>query len=288
MASKKNPVVKSVYRRQLASNLKELRERAGMTMAEVAAAIEVNQGSLSRIESGDRGTSPLLVRAMLDCYGVTSRTVRENILNLVRADAAERQQWWRKYADAINNIGFGSYLTLESSATSLRTYEAALVPGLLQTEEYARALMTEAGIDVAPDRTEALVQLRMERKKRLEGAGAVKLWAVIEEAAIHRIKDSPALLKGQLEQLVAMGDRTNITIQLMPFSAGLYPGLGGSFMLLGFAPPNPDVVWLDNGLVIVERSTDVERYAATFNGLQTRALGAAETRSRIHHIIEEL
>ena len=290
MASKKTPVVKSVYRRQLASRLKELRERAGLTMAEVAAAIEINQGSLSRIESGDRGTSPILVRAMLDRYGVIDPVVRDDVLDLVRADAAQRQQWWRKYAAAINNAGFGGFLALESSASSLRNYEPSLIPGLLQTEGYARAVMTGMGIDLAPDRAEELVKLRMERKKQLEGGDGCTLWAVIDEAALHRIKDSPALLKGQLEHLLVMGDRTNVTIQLMPFNASFYPGLQGPFVLMGFAPPNPDVVWVDNGpySVFIESSADVERYTKVFDHLRARAFGPPETRSRIYHMIEEL
>lgn len=288
MASKRTPVVKSVYRRQLASTLKDLREQADLTMAEVAAAIEINPGSLSRIESGDRGTSPILVRAMLDCYGVTDRVVREDILDLVRADAAQRQQWWRKYAAAVNSVGFGSYLTLESSATSLRNYEPSLIPGLLQTEEYARVLMTELGVDVPPERIESQVKLRIERQKRLESADGCELWAVIDETAIRRIEDAPMLLKGQLEHLLVMSDQTNVTIQLMPFDTGIYHGLDGPFMLMGFAPPTPDVVWVDNVSVFFENPADVERYITRFDRLQARALGPAETRSRIHHIIEEL
>ncbi|WP_035847311.1 helix-turn-helix domain-containing protein [Kitasatospora azatica] len=290
MAPKRSPALKSVYRRQLASRLKELRERADLTMAEVAAAIEVNQGSLSRIESGDRGTSPILVKAMLDCYGVTDPVVREDILDLVRADAAQRQQWWRKYSAVINTTRYGGYLALESSASSLHNYEPTLMPGLLQTEEYARKVITAMRVDLTPDQVEDLVKVRMARKKLLEGPDACKLWAVIDEAAIRRIEDSPAVLKGQLEHLVVMGDRMNVTIQLMPFSAGFHPGLDGSFVLMGFAPPNPDVVWVENGpnSVYFEGSADVERYTGVFDHLRARALGPPETRSRIYRMIEEL
>lgn len=290
VAWKRSPALKSVYRRQLSARLKELREKAELTMAEVAKAIEINQGSLSRIESGDRGTSPVLAKAMLDCYGVTDPAVREDIVDLVRADTAQRQQWWRKYSAVINTTRYGGYLALEFSANSLRNYEPALMPGLVQTEEYARQVITAMRVDLTSEQVDDLVNVRMARKKMLEGDDACKLWAVIDEAAIRRIEGAPAVLKGQLEHLLSMEARMNVTIQLLPFSAGFHPGLDGSFVLMGFAAPNPDVVWVENGpnSVYFEGPADVERYTGIFDHLRARALGPPETRSRINSMIKEL
>jgi len=290
MAWKRNPAQQSVYRRQLSSRLKELRDTSGLTLTEVAKTVEVNQGSLSRIETGERGTTPVLVKALLDAYEVTDPAVREDILDLVRADMAQRNTWWRKYSAVINTTQYGGYLALESSAITLRSYEPLLMPGLLQTADYARQVITAMRVDLDAKQISALVDVRMQRQSLLQGEDAPKLWAVIDEAAIRRMSGSPAVLKGQLEHLLAVEPRTNITLQLLPFDAGFHPGLYGSFMLMGFPEPNPDVVWVENltNSVYFEGSSDVERYTEVFDHLRASALGTPETRSRITSMIKEL
>ncbi|MFF0292525.1 helix-turn-helix transcriptional regulator [Kitasatospora sp. NPDC004614] len=289
--AKRNPAPKSVYRRQLASRLKELRDARELTLTQVAEVVEVNQSSLSRIENGDRGTTPLLVKALLDCYQVIDPVEREDILDLVRADQAQRQQWWKKYSAVINTTQYGGYLALESSATSLRSYEPQLMPGLLQTADYARRVITEMRVDLTAKQIDALVTVRMERQDKLLGReDAPKLWAVIDEAAIRRIGSNRTVLKGQLEHLLEVSPRPGITLQLLPFSAGFHPGLYGSFMLMGFPDSNPDVVWVENltNSVYFEGSEDVERYTEVFDHLRARALGPPETRSQINKILKEL
>ncbi|BAJ29075.1 MULTISPECIES: helix-turn-helix transcriptional regulator [Kitasatospora] len=289
--AKRNPAPQSVYRRQLASRLKELRDARELTLTEVAGIVEVNQSSLSRIENGERGTTPVLVKALLDCYEVTDPVEREDILDLVRADQAQRQQWWKKYSTVINTTQYAGYLALESSATSFRSYEPQLVPGLLQTADYARQVITAMRVDLTARQVDALVTVRMERQEKvMDRPDAPKLWAVIDEAAIRRIAGSPSVLKGQLEHLLAVAPSPNLTVQLLPFSAGFHPGLYGSFMLMGFPEPNPDVVWVENltNSVGFEGSEDVERYAEVFDHLRARALGPPETRGQINKILKEL
>ncbi|MFD8477934.1 helix-turn-helix transcriptional regulator [Kitasatospora sp. NPDC059673] len=289
--AKRNPAPKSVYRRQLASRLKELRDDRELTLTQVAEVVEVNQSSLSRIENGDRGTTPVLVKALLDCYQVIDPGEREDILDLVRADQAQRQQWWKKYSAVINTTQYGGYLALESSATSLRSYEPQLMPGLLQTADYARRVITEMRVDLTAKQIDALVTVRMERQEKLLGrADAPKLWAVIDEAAIRRIGSNRTVLKGQLEHLLDVSPRPGIALQLLPFVAGFHPGLYGSFMLMGFPDSNPDVVWVENltNSVYFEGSEDVERYTEVFDHLRARALGPPETRSQITKILKEL
>lgn len=290
MAWKRNPAPQSVYRRQLSSRLKELRDQANLTLTEVAKTVEVNQGSLSRIETGERGTTPVLVKALLDAYGVTDAETREDILDLVRADQAQSKPWWRKYSAVINTTQYGGYLALEASANTFRNYEPQLVPGLLQTSDYAREVITAMRVDLDAKQIEALVTVRMGRQAILQGEGAPKLWAVIDEAALRRIAGSPAVLKGQLEHLLALAKRPNITVQLLKFAAGFHPGLYGSFMLMGFPEPNPDVVWVENltNSVYFEDSADVDRYTEVFDHLRARALGPPETRARLGTMIKEL
>ncbi|MER7703915.1 helix-turn-helix transcriptional regulator [Kitasatospora sp. NPDC097605] len=288
MAWKRNPAPPSVYRRQLSARFKELRSQAGLTLTEVSAIVEVSQGSLSRIETGDRGTTPVLAKALLDCYGITDPAAREDVLDLVRADAAQRQPWWKKYSAVINTTKYGGYLALESSADSLRTYETELVPGLLQTEEYARQVIGNMRFDLDPHQVEALVQVRMGRRELLAGDNAIKLWAVIDEAAFRRVPD-PAVLDGQLEHLLQMMTETNITVQLLPFSAGFHPGLDGPFVLMGFPDPNPEVVWMENGpnSVYFEGVEEVTHYTEVFDHLRARALGPPETHAYLTSMLKE-
>jgi Domain of unknown function (DUF5753) len=261
-----------------------------MTLSEVGQIIEVNQGSLSRIMNGDRGTSPVLVKAILDCYGVTDPAAREDILDLVRADQAQRNKWWRKYSAVINTTQYGGYLELEQSATSLRSYEPQLIPGLLQTPEYARQVITAMRMDLDAKQVRTLVDVRMGRQTILAGEAAPELWAVIDEAAFRRVESRPSILKEQLEQLLDAELRPNITLQLLPFEIGFHPGLYGSFMLMGFPEPNPDVVWVENltNSVYFEEPGDVGRYTEVFDHLRATALAPPETRIRIKDILKEL
>jgi len=261
-----------------------------MTLATVAEALEVNQGSLSRIETGKRGTTLILTKALLDCYGVKDKAAREDILDLVRADMAQRNAWWRKYSAVLNPTQYSGYLTLESSATTLRSYQPQLMPGLLQTEEYARQVITAMRVDLDPDSIEALVAVRMARQELLEGDDAPKLWAVLDESAVRRAEAHPAVLKEQLEHLLNISPRPNITLQFLPFDVGFHPALYGPFVLMGFPEPNPHLVWVESltDSVCLEKAADVERYTEVFDHLRATALGPPETRSRIKEMIKEL
>lgn len=291
MANKKNHIPpQSVYRRQLAAALKQLREEAFLTLSEVAEAVEVHQGSLSRIETAKRGTTPVLVNALLDMYGLDDEKRREDLLDLVRADNAQRKTWWRKYSTLMNPTQYSGYVTLESSAKEFRWYEAQLIPGLLQTEDYARQVITAMRMDLSKQQIDALVKVRMQRQALLTEDDAPKLWAVIDEAAIERLRHSPDILKEQLEHLLEAGLRTNVTLQFLPFDIGFHPALYGSFNIMSFAEPSPDVVWIENptNSVCFETHEDVGHYTEVFDHLRATALGPTETRDRIEHIIREL
>ncbi|MFJ6770118.1 helix-turn-helix domain-containing protein [Kitasatospora sp. NPDC091257] len=278
-----------MYRRQLAPRLKALREAIpGLTLAAVAEAVEITQGSLSRIETGQRGTTPVLLKALLDHYGVTDPEVREDLLDLVRADNAQRNSWWRKYSALMAPTQYSGYVALESSATSLHSYEAQIIPGLLQTEAYARAVISAMRVDLDARGIEDLVEVRMRRQELLTSDQAPKLWAVIDEAALRRLRGTPALLEGQLRHLREMSLRPNIVVQILPFDIGLHPAGYGSFMAMEFAA-TPAVVWVENltKSVCLEAPEDVERYDEVFDHVRARALGPPETRTRITEMIKE-
>ncbi|WP_326754141.1 helix-turn-helix domain-containing protein [Streptomyces hirsutus] len=291
MALKRKLVPQSVYRRQLAARLRELREAAGLTLTEVAEQIEVNQGSLSRIETGERGTTPVLVRALLDCYAVTDTDVHDDVLDLVRADKEQQKPWWRKYSTVLTPTRYDGYLALEAGATALANYQPLLVPGLLQTEDYARAVIAQMRPDLTPDQVDALVKVRMERQdSRLSGERPAYLRAVLDEAVLHRVVGSPAVMREQFDHLVQAGEQPNVTIQILPFSLGAHPGLYGPFVILTFPQPTAPLVWLENpnNSVYLEFESDVQNYMGIFDQLRASALSPAETRTRLTRIAEEL
>ncbi|MEV6408403.1 MULTISPECIES: helix-turn-helix domain-containing protein [Streptomyces] len=291
MALKRKLVPQSLCRRQLAARLRELREASGLTLSEVAEQIEVNQGSLSRIETGERGTTPVLVRALLDCYAITDDHVRNDVLDLVRADREQQKPWWRKYATVLTSTRYDGYLALEAGATALANYQPLLVPGLLQTEDYARAVITKMRPDLASDQVDALVMVRMERQdSRLSGERRAHLCAVLDEAVLHRVIGSPMVMRQQFAHLLLVGEQENITVQLLPFSVGAHPGLYGPFVILTFPQPTAPLIWLENpyNSVYLEAESDVQNYMDIFNYLRASALSPDETRTRITRTAEEL
>lgn len=291
MALKRTLVPQSLYRRQLAAQLRELRESAYLTLAEVADRIEVNQGSLSRIETGERGTTPVLVRALLDCYGVHDDARRDDILDLVRADKEQQKPWWRKYSTVLTATRYDGYLALEAGATALASYQPMLVPGLLQTEDYARAVITQMRRELTPPEAESLVKVRMERQEsRLGGDHPTQLCAILDEAVLRRTIGSPAVMREQFTHLMEASEQPNITLQLLPFALGAHPGLYGPFVILTFPQPTRPLVWLENpkNSVYLESDDDVENYTEIFDQLRACALDPAETRTRITQIAKEL
>ncbi|MFE9181093.1 helix-turn-helix domain-containing protein [Streptomyces sp. NPDC007126] len=291
MALKRKLVPQSVYRRQLAARLRELREASGLTLTEVSEQIEVNQGSLSRIETGERGTTPVLVRALLDCYAVTDTELRDDILDLVRADKEQQKPWWRKYSTVLTPTRYDGYLALEAGAVALANYQPLLVPGLLQTEDYARTVIAQMRPDLGADQVGALVKVRMERQEsRLSGERPAELRAVLDEAVLHRVIGSPTVMRRQFAHLAQVGEQPNVTIQLLPFTLGAHPGLYGPFVIITFPAPTAPLVWLENpnNSVYLESQSDVQNYTATFDQLRASALSPAETRTRLIRTAEEL
>ncbi|WP_328500867.1 helix-turn-helix domain-containing protein [Streptomyces sp. NBC_00457] len=291
MALKRSLVPQSVYRRQLAARLRELRDTAGLTLTEVAEQIEINQGSLSRIETGERGTTPVLVRALLDCYGVDDPAQRADVLDLVRADKEQQKPWWRKYSTVLTATRYDGYLALEAGAVSMANYQPMLVPGLLQTEDYARAVISQMRMELTAPELESLVKVRMERQSsRLGVEQPAKLWAILDEAVLRRTIGSAEVMRDQLRKLVEASEQPHITVQLLTFELGAHPGLYGPFVILTFSDPTPNLVWLENpkNSVYLEATDDVDNYTEIFDQLRACALGPSETRTRITRISKEL
>jgi transcriptional regulator with XRE-family HTH domain len=233
----------TVLRILLGAQLRRLREANRITLEEAGKRIRASHSKISRLETGRVGFKDRDIADLLTLYGVTDEEEREALRALARR--ANAPGWWHDYSDVLPSW-FEAYVGLEEVATQIRAYEVQFVPGLLQTEDYARAV-TLLGHDGEPPRdTERRVRLRMARQAVLDRDERPSVWAVIDEAVLRRPAGGPAVMQGQLKHLVELSQRPNVTIQVIPFQAGGHAAAGGPFSILRFAEPDlPDVVYLE-------------------------------------------
>lgn len=266
----------TVRRRRLRAELRRLRAERGLTIDAVQ---ELSHGdiktpNLSRWETGERNVRPTDVRLLLDIYEVTGDE-REALLTLARQ--AKERGWWQSYGTAVPSW-FQFYVGLESEASTIREYSGELVPGLLQTADYYRAFLGTAPGD--PRITGKEVEVRLARQERLTSDDPPELWAVLNEAVIRRNVGGSAVIRAQLEHLAELSDLPSVTIQVLPFRAGVHPAMDGSFSILGFpVPSDPAVVYMENqaGSVYLEEPADVDRFSRMFSHLIAKALSPEDS-----------
>jgi transcriptional regulator with XRE-family HTH domain len=283
MAAEHSPTVR---RRRLALELRRLREAARLTCEEVAEHLECSTSKVSRIETGRVSVSPRDVRDMLDLYGVSA----QQGASLVQLARDSRQKgWWHAYSDTIQPQ-FATYIGLESAASEIRIYEVTLIPGLLQTEEYARTVIAAGTVGGDHEGTERNVALLMARQPLLTGDDPPRLWAVLDEAALRRTVGGSGLMRLQLDHLLDLARLPNVAIQVIPFGAGAHPAMGRPFVILAFPErADPDVVYLEDltSALYVEDVDEVDRYNMFFNHLRATALSFEDSAARIMSVIKE-
>ena len=233
----------TVLRILLGAQLRRLREAKRITLEDAGKRIRASHSKISRLETGRVGFKDRDITDLLTLYGVTDEEERETLRSLARR--ANAPGWWHDYNDVLPHW-FEAYVGLEEVAIQIREYEVQFVPGLLQTEDYARAVML-LGHDAASAREiERRVRLRMQRQALLDRDEPPSFWAVIDEAVLRRPAGSQTTMRGQLKHLADMAHRPNVTIQVIPFQIGGHSAAGGSFSILRFAEPDlPDVVYLE-------------------------------------------
>lgn len=271
----------TVRRRQLIAELKRLREAAGMTQEDVAERLDWHATKVFRIETGRTGPHPNDVRVMLDVFGVTDRAERDALVQLAK-DARQRG-WWYSYRDVLPSR-YEFFIGLEEEAASIQTFELAVVPGLLQTEDYARALARGGPLELSPDEIERRVEVRMTRQRVLAKPDRPQLWAILDESAIRRVVGGPEVMRAQLQHLLGQGEHGKTTIQVVPYSVGAHPGTASSFIVLGFADPNEiDVVYMETigGNMSVDKPEEVRHYTTAFDHLRAVALSPDYTRAML-------
>ncbi|WP_149179651.1 helix-turn-helix transcriptional regulator [Streptomyces sp. TRM49041] len=277
------PTVRS---RRLGAALKRYREAVGLDQAAAAAAIMKSVTKVSRLEGGQVSASALEVRTLLDRYGVEDTGERTRLENLARV--SNQRGWWLDYQETVRP-DYADHITLESDSTYIRSWEPALIPGLLQTREYAESVITFGPACISPERADDLVKVRMERQKRIE-EGVVDFTAVIWEPAVTALMDEPTIREGQLEHLLDAGQRQNVTVQLLPAAASKAAGMSGAFVAFSFGiEPNVEAVTVRNvaNTTVVERPEDLALYAKVFDRLRSAALSPEESAQRLRHILKE-
>ncbi len=225
---------------------------------------------------------------LLTLYGVTSAEDRERFVTVARQ--ANAPGWWRKYGDVLPNW-FETYLGLEQAASVIRTYEPQLVPGLLQTEDYARALMLLRHLHVSVGEIERRVALRMARQAFLSQSGAPDLWVALDEAALRRPLGGQNVHRAQLQHLIEIAQLPNITLQIVPFDAGGHVAAGGPFTILRFSDPGlPDVVYLEQltSAVYLDKKRDTADYLVIMDNLCLQAESPSGTMNLLHKVIEKI
>ena len=262
------------------THLKRFREAAGVSRAVAADLIRGSEAKISRMESGRVGFKQRDVADLLALYGNIGATERSELL--VLAQRASEPGWWQPFSDTMPDW-FTTYVGLEQAAATMRTYEPQFVPGLLQTEGYARAVI-ELGRPAPPAEVERRVTLRMERQQILEGSSAPEFWAVIDEAALRRPMGSDQAMRDQLEHLLKVSELPNVTLQVLPFNQSGAAATGGPFILLRFADADlPDIVYLEQltSALYLDKRTDVETYLVLIDRLAAAALTPRRSQAMI-------
>ncbi|WP_156723665.1 helix-turn-helix domain-containing protein [Streptomyces apocyni] len=274
-----------VRRRKLGAELRSLRDQAGLTSGEVARLVGWHQSKVSRIETGRSAAKPADVRLLLDRYDVRDPELRALLEALAgtEGDGVARHQWWHAYKGLLP-AAYRDFISLESQACRMRTLETSVVPGLLQTPEYARAVTRAALGGLTESEVEALVEVRLARQDVLRADPPLELSAVLDEAVLRRPVGGYGVMARQLRGLREAMRLPQVRLQVLPFSAGAHIGLTGSFVMFSF--PNIsdlDVVVLDHmtSSLYLERKEDLQAYTEAFTSLQEHALSAEDTREFI-------
>lgn len=261
--------------RRFAARLRELREAAGLSPMEAAELTGLDRATLFRIEGAQVRPQGRSLQALLNAYNASEED-RVELTALLKAAA---EQTWIHTAASLPRP-YATYIGFESEAEGVRNYEILAVPGLLQTEDYARAMIRGTVPDVSRDEVESRVAARMERHQLLTRANPLKLWAVIDESALLREVGGRQVMYEQMARLREAADEPNVTLQVIPRSAGAYPGMHGAFVLLDFPGEGHDVVYIENGIndLFMESEEDVASHIILFEHL--RAVAAAPDATR--------
>ena len=277
----------TVRRKRLGIELRRLRERAGLTCEDVGQRLDCSGTRISRLETGRISVKPGDVRELLEIYGVTGAEA-ESLVQLARE--ARRKGWWHTYGRALPNW-FEAYIGLEAEAVRLRDFQPLVIPGVLQTEDYARAVLRAAPNAGSAEDIDRQVALRMERQTVLSQANAPDLWIVLSETVLRVQVGGASVMRAQLRRLVDVAERSSVTLQVLPFTAAAHVQPISPFTILEFPEvADPTVVYLEHltGSLFLESEEEVRRYTVVFDHLRAEALGTGPSVDLIARVAAEL
>jgi transcriptional regulator with XRE-family HTH domain len=276
----------TLRRRRLGSELKRCREQAGLTQEQVSRHFEWHAAKVTRIETARVTVTPRDVKDLLVLYGVEDEEFREALIALART--SRERTWWTDYKDVMRA---GNFVGLEAEAVWSRVWEPIILPGLLQTEGYMRALMRTGRKSDPTESLDRRIELRLRRQQRLTSDRPLNMWAVIDESAVRRLVGGHEVMREQLQRLLDNGQLPNVNIQILPFDAGEHQFLGGSAAILEFPEStHSDVVYLEGlaGDYYEEQPAEVTLYREEFEQLTLKALDVNSSASMIKTLLNEL
>ena len=278
-----------IQRGRLTRELRRIRKNAGMTQEQVAAAMEWSLSKLIRIEGGGVSISVSDLKSLLTLYQIADEGHVEELVALARA--ARQRSWFTAFRD-ITSPQYVTFVGYEAAASTIRQFEPTLIPGQLQTEEYARAVTLE----YAADRVDKLVEIRIRRQELLEEPRRL-FFFILDEAAIRRqvgAPTNPGIMRRQLRKLIETARQPNITIEIVPFSAGVHPGMKGPFTVLEFPGDDEDVLYLENArggtsnpsVLLTGEDPQILTHREAFERLREQSLGPKESIELISRVAE--
>lgn len=269
----------TLRRRRLSTRIRALREEKGMTSVDASKLLEWSSGRLTKMERGEwERPNPRDIKDLCDLYEVTDEAARDELITL--AKEGREKGWWHPYQKMLGKA-YTTYIGFEAGASTVFRFDPSVISGLLQTEAYARAVIIGGPAELAEDQIEQRVEVRARRQELLNREqDALRLWAVMDEAALHRQVGGPEVMQAQLEYLLEMSKLAKVTLQIVPFSAGAHAGVMGGFSVLRFPEPaDPDAVYVETpaGELFVEEDLEVEQFQTAFQRLQAQALSPEAT-----------
>jgi len=279
------PYVPTVRGRRLAHELRRIRERAGLSGEQAARALGWDQSKISRMETARMRITSGEVVALCEVYAVEGEE-REELVQLARE--ARLQGWWHPYRDVLKP-GFSQFLSFEAEALTYRSYEAQVIPGLFQTGDYARAVLRGTR-SRTPEEIERGVRVRLARQERVtRSTDPLHVWQIIEEGALLRMVGGPKTMREQLEHLLELGSLANVSLQVLPFTAGVHAAIDGPFVLLTFGG-YPDVLYMEHllGCVYLENPEETTAAKMIFDHLRAAALNTGDSAALIRDRIKEI
>jgi Domain of unknown function (DUF5753)/Helix-turn-helix domain len=278
----------TVLRMILARQLQALREKAGMSFEQAAEAIYSSEWTIRRMERAEGGLKPLTVKSLLIAYGITDIREIDAFVSLARE--ASKPGWWHSYDDVLP-AWFRTAIGLEESASLIRAYEPQVVPGLLQTEGYIRAITAASFPAATPDFTERTVALRLARQQLLARADPPAYWVVMDETAVRRPIGGSQVMRDQLQHVIQAAQQPHVTVQIIPFAAGWHPALYGMFWVYRFAEDQlPDIAYSEalTGAWYLSKPEETARYIEALDTMCAQAASPEQTTTMLYDIMKEI